>query len=94
MTLTHCARFVSRPLGVYFDELTPTGAGPRGTGVMVHGGSHTGSCYLLTADGRRAEEGYRVLVLDWPGHGRGGTLEATETTMRSGSDSATSSSRF
>jgi hypothetical protein len=53
VTLTHCARFVSRPLGAYFDELTPTGASPRGTVVMVHGGSHTGSCYLLTADGGR-----------------------------------------
>ena len=48
---------------------------------MVHGGSHTGSCYLRTAEGnpgwayRFAERGYRVAVPDWPGHGRSGAVD-------------------
>jgi pimeloyl-ACP methyl ester carboxylesterase len=81
MKLTHRARFVSRPLGVYFDQLAPAVATLRVAVVMVHGGSHTGSCFLLTAEGRRgwayqfAERGYTVLVPDWPGHGRSGALD-------------------
>ena len=44
--------------------------------VMLHGGGHTGSCYLATPDGRPgwaplfANKGYDVFVPDWPGHGR------------------------
>jgi pimeloyl-ACP methyl ester carboxylesterase len=43
---------------------------------MIHGGGHTGACYLGTPDGRRgwadcfAAAGRRVFVPDWPGHGR------------------------
>mgnify|MGYP000950775768 CR=1 FL=1 len=43
--------------------------------VMIHGGFHTGQAYLRTPDGRPgwahhfAQQGYRVLVPDWPGHG-------------------------
>lgn len=44
--------------------------------VMVHGGCHTGACYLATPDGREgwaglfAAAGHDVFVIDWPGHGR------------------------
>lgn len=44
--------------------------------VMVHGGAHTGACYLTTPDGRPgwaprfAARGREVFVPDWPGHGR------------------------
>lgn len=44
--------------------------------VMVHGGCHTGTCYLATPDGRQgwagrfAQAGHDVFVVDWPGHGR------------------------
>ena len=44
--------------------------------VMVHGGGHTGSCYLSTPDLRAgwasnfAATGRDVFVPDWPGHGR------------------------
>ena len=41
---------------------------PRRTPVvMVHGGCHTGACYLATPDGRA---GHDVYAVDWPGHGR------------------------
>ena len=44
--------------------------------VMVHGGGHTGTCYLATPDlrpgwaPRFAAAGRNVFVPDWPGHGR------------------------
>src|SRR5215210_5522209 len=44
--------------------------------VMVHGGGHTGHCYLSTPDGREgwaeyfAKAGHDAYVVDWPGHGR------------------------
>jgi pimeloyl-ACP methyl ester carboxylesterase len=43
---------------------------------VVHGGCHTGLCYLSTPDGRRgwadyfARAGHEVYVVDWPSHGR------------------------
>jgi len=62
---------------VYVDHIPPA---PRNAQkfpiVMVHGGGHTGSCYLATPDGRPgwasvfAAQGYDVFVPDWPGHGR------------------------
>src|SRR5262249_40571641 len=44
--------------------------------VLVHGGGGQGTDYLITADGRPGwatallEEGFRVYVVDRPGHGR------------------------
>ena len=44
--------------------------------IMIHGGAHTGSCFLATPDGRRGwadifvERGHSIYVPDWPGHGR------------------------
>ena len=44
--------------------------------VMVHGGCHTGACYIATPDGREgwagrfARDGHDVYAVDWPGHGR------------------------
>ncbi len=50
---------------------------PRKTPLLfVHGGSHTGACYLQTPDGRSgwaslaAADGRTAHVLDWPGRGR------------------------
>jgi pimeloyl-ACP methyl ester carboxylesterase len=43
--------------------------------VFVHGGSHTGACYVETPDGRSgwapyaAAHGRTSYVFDWPGHG-------------------------
>jgi pimeloyl-ACP methyl ester carboxylesterase len=78
MSISHRAEFMAHPLGIYFDYLTPDDSGHQVNVVMVHGGSHTGGCYLMTAEGkpgwanRFAERGYRVGVPDWPGHGRSG----------------------
>lgn len=61
---------------IYVDHIpafTPRMAHPV---VMVHGGCHTGQCYLATPDGREgwaarfAAFGRDVFVVDWPGHGR------------------------
>ncbi len=52
----------------------PIGAA-RATLVYVHGGSHTGACWIATPDGRigwapyLAERGHGGYVYDWPGRG-------------------------
>ena len=50
--------------------------GPHKTPLLfVHGGSHTGACYVETPDGRAgwapyaAARGRTSYVFDWPGHG-------------------------
>ena len=61
---------------IYVDYLAPSAESGRPKVVMLHGGGHTGACYLATPDGRpgwadlfaRAE--FPVYVPDWPGHGR------------------------
>ena len=52
--------------------------------VLVHGGGHTGMCYLETVDGRPgwaqqfAMLGHTVYVPDWPGVGRSGWMSPEE----------------
>jgi pimeloyl-ACP methyl ester carboxylesterase len=81
MNLNHRVGFVSDPFAVYFECLTPDGSHQHPKVVMVHGGNHTGSCYLNTLEDkpgwayRFAEHGYEVLIPDWPGHGRSGALD-------------------
>ena len=60
---------------------------PRKTPLLfVHGGSHTGACYIETPDGRQgwtayaAERGRTSYVIDWPGRGRS-TAPADFATM-------------
>ena len=73
-------QFVTDPLGVYFDQLTPVSPTRHPTLLLIHGGGHTGSCWRITADGhpgwadRFAARGYPTLVPDWPGHGRSGAI--------------------
>jgi pimeloyl-ACP methyl ester carboxylesterase len=62
---------------IYVDRISASAKVPRKTAVvMVHGGCHTGNCYLSTPDGREgwaglfAEAGHDAYVVDWPGHGR------------------------
>lgn len=77
--MQHRAGFLPSPAPLFFEELTPT-AGNGECVVMVHGGAHTGACYLVTPDGRPGwayrfvESGYRVVIPDWPGTGRSGSL--------------------
>jgi pimeloyl-ACP methyl ester carboxylesterase len=66
----------------YYDVLEPAD-GPTGPAmVLVHGGGHTGACYLATADNRPGwaydfvRHGHRVIVPDWPGTGRSGHVAA------------------
>ena len=62
---------------IYVERIASAGDAPaRRPVVMVHGGCHTGTCYLATPDGREgwaglfAAAGHDVFVVDWPGHGR------------------------
>jgi pimeloyl-ACP methyl ester carboxylesterase len=62
---------------LYVDHISAPKAVPgKPPVVMVHGGGHTGACYLATPDGRPgwahlfAAAGRGVFVPDWPGHGR------------------------
>jgi len=86
VALRHGTGFSAAPAPVHYDVLEPPAGGRHGTIMMVHGGSHTGTCYLRTADGRPgwaylfAEAGWRVAVPDWPGCGRSGHLPHEELT--------------
>lgn len=83
--VAHRCGFAGGRPAVYYDELVPADAG-RPPLVLLHGGAHTGSCYLTTADDRPgwayalAGRGHRVVVPDWPGSGRSGKPEGDELT--------------
>ncbi len=71
----HYSGAASHP--IYVDcQWAPVRGGTKPGVVMVHGGGHTGSCYLTTPDlrpgwaPRFAAAGRDVFVPDWPGHGR------------------------
>lgn len=78
-SLTHAIGRVSEP-STYFEVLTPVGGSTKPPVMMIHGGAHTGACYLATPDGRPGwahafvAAGYPVVVPDWPGRGRSGYL--------------------
>jgi len=84
--LRHATGFSPGPAPVHYDILEPAHGPRRGRIMMVHGGSHTGTCYLRTADGRPgwayqfAAAGWRVIVPDWPGCGRSGHVAHDELT--------------
>lgn len=65
---------------IYFDLFEPARRTRKPTVMMVHGGGHTGTCYIHTPDGRPgwaqyfAACGHRVVVPDWPGTGRSGAV--------------------
>ena len=76
-----------RPDGkIYADVLGPSAGVPRRTHVMLHGGMHSGDCWVKTPDGRPgwaqllAEHGDCVISMDWPGSGRSGFLPPNELT--------------
>ena len=81
----HLAKFIPHDgMTVYADILPPGGDenrdGNRSPVVMIHGGGHSGACYLLTADNRPGwayrfqAAGYPVWLPDWPGCGRSGDV--------------------
>jgi pimeloyl-ACP methyl ester carboxylesterase len=71
----------------YFDVIEPAGGRTGKPSLfLIHGGAHTGSCYLVTPDGRPgwahafAQAGYRVIIPDWPGSGRSGHVPYDDLT--------------
>lgn len=69
------------PYQMYAEYFRPEVPGHDVPIVLLHGGAHTGSCYLSTPDGRKGwapylvEQGWMTYVVDWPGHGRSGFPE-------------------
>lgn len=84
MALRHGCGLTTGPAVTYFETFAPVTETTRPTVVMVHGGSHSGSCWMLTPDGRPGwaydfvERGYPVVVPDWPGVGRSGAIPPDE----------------
>lgn len=79
--MNHRAKFLHHDgATIYTDILTPDAPTDRLPVVAIHGGGHSGSCYLLTADNRPGwayrllGAGYPVWVPDWPGCGRSGDV--------------------
>lgn len=76
----HGAGRTAGPGALHYDVIAPAEAGDRPPVVMIHGGSHTGACYLRTVDGRPGwayrfvAHGYTAIVPDWPGMGRSGDV--------------------
>ena len=72
--------YVTSPAPLYYERFTPVGDGDRPVMVLVHGGCLSGACYLGTPDGRPgwaddfAGQGSDVVVPDWPGIGRSGSV--------------------
>lgn len=69
---------------VYFELVAPIAPAKKPVIVMVHGGTQTGACFLVTVDGRPgwafafAARGFPVIVPDWPGCGRSGAIPDTD----------------
>ncbi len=69
----------THPMYVQHWHASSTAPSRKGKVIMVHGGSHTGTGWTTTPDGRPgwalrfANRGWDVYVVDWPGVGRSGT---------------------
>lgn len=70
--------------GTYYEILEPLDATDRAPVLMIAGGAHSAACYLATADERPGwahdfvAAGYPVVLVDWPGVGRSGTITPAE----------------
>ena len=75
--------FISKP-STYFELLSPKTWNGEPHVVMISGGVHSSACYLVTPDGRPGwahaflREGYKVVLVDWPGVGRSGYVAPEE----------------
>jgi len=75
--------FISKP-STYFELLSPKTWNGEPHVVMISGGVHSTACYLVTPDGRPGwahaflREGYKVVLVDWPGVGRSGYVAPEE----------------
>jgi pimeloyl-ACP methyl ester carboxylesterase len=85
--MTHQALFVHHDgMTVFTDRLVSDADTGKLPIVMIHGGGHSGACYLLTADNRPgwayrfADAGYPVWLPDWPGCGRSGDVAFEDLT--------------
>ncbi len=84
--LFHTTGQTDGPVSVYFERLDPAHPTGRPVVVMVHGGAHSGACYLYTANGEPGwayefvRRGYPVVVPDWPGIGRSGSIPLDKLT--------------
>ena len=82
--LSHSIGRVDHP-PTYFEVLAPAAGSTKPPVIMIHGGAHTGACYLATPDNRPgwahvfAAAGYQVVVPDWPGLGRSGYIDLSST---------------
>lgn len=71
---------------VFADMVMPASGRYRRTHVMIHGGMHSGACWMATPDGRPgwavtlAEQDDRAICLDWPGVGRSGHVAMDDLT--------------
>jgi len=83
-SLHRTSGFAATDPAIYFDAIRPANPNGKPPLVLVHGASHTGSCYLQTPDGRPgwaqqfAGFGFPVIVPDWPGVGRSGRKDYAE----------------
>lgn len=77
--------YVQEP-NTYYELYRPARPTGKPVIVMVSGGSHTGSCYLTTADGRPGwafdflRQGYSVAMVDWASTGRSGYIADPDVT--------------
>jgi len=84
---------------MYVEERIPAKRTHRTPIIMVHGGSMSGTNYTGTPDGREGwaqyfvRRGYAVYVVDQPGRGRSGFLQAATGPMHS-SERDNSAARF
>jgi pimeloyl-ACP methyl ester carboxylesterase len=64
------------PYPMYVEYFTPARPTHQTPIVLIHGGATTGAVYVSTPDGREGwamyfvRHGWKVYVVDWPGHGR------------------------
>ena len=84
--ISHSCGYAATDPALWVDYLVPTEETTKPPLVLLHGGGHTGSCYLQKPDGGEgwaqhfAALGYPVHVIDWPGMGRSGCVPYPDLT--------------